>query len=165
MKYFIDNIDNLIIILNNNDEIKDNLDNNILSWISFKIICNYNYNKKYNKHSYTFWYPLCIHNYHFEDLNDNNYIVNIDFTINSDNIKIDYFEINKHYLNKLTKALFKFIYNIAKKNKINVIIKDVYFNLIEYNNIFADENFILTEEKCNNPFWIMSKKEIDINNN
>ena len=105
-----------------------------------------------------------------------NLIACLDYTINNDHIKIEYLSISDDFdinyrkniiLNdndaiELKNSLILYIENIAKINNLNKIIIDVHNNLKYYNKYFKDNNFIITDKRCNdNPFWIETEKIIN----
>ena len=98
-------------------------------------------------------------------INKNDNFIKIDYLYISDN---DYSTISPHTkdysLNDcdalyLKKSLLKYVENIALTNNINKIIIDVHHNLKNYNKLYFDEGFIVSDFKCSdNPCWIEAVK-------
>jgi len=112
-------------------------------------------------------------------IEDNEIIACLDFIIKKDNITIEYLSIenedfHKDYYNELSgkkvnneikekikKILLEYVYKIAKKNNINLILLDVHSNLKKYNREYKKEGFILSNNRClDNHYWIESYKII-----
>ena len=101
--------------------------------------------------------------------NEKNIILCVNYYINTDNIKIDYLNINNdYYANKydeikiiddnelklIKNSICDYIKYIANINDIPKIIIDVHSNLERYNKELKDIGFINTNKKCiDNPFW------------
>jgi hypothetical protein len=135
--------------------------------------CIEDYNLKYIR----IWKSKACFNYYFNKMHmTDNLIACLDYTINNDHIKIEYLSISDDFdinyrkniiLNdndaiELKNSLILYIENIAKINNLNKIIIDVHNNLKYYNKYFKDNNFIITDKRCNdNPFWIETEKIIN----
>jgi hypothetical protein len=104
----------------------------------------------------------------------NNIILQADYSMNDNDIKIEYLNINNdYYSNKfnelkiltndecflLKNAIFNYIEHDAYKNSKNKIIIDIHSNLERYNNELKDLGFINTNRKClDNSFWYEAEK-------
>jgi len=166
--------------INNKNDVK-----NIDFWLKEKIVVKETNYDKYNYTSLRLWKSLAFNDYYFEDQSNDNYLGGIDYIINNDNIKIEYHSANdkenynlcnnnntygictqNYYVNEddskiIKEALLKYIINIAKKNNIKKIHKDVHSSLKTYKEEYEPYGFKLTKKRCNdNPYWIISEKNI-----
>ena len=100
--------------------------------------------------------------------NLNNYVAALDYSINTDNIKIEYINVdncennnyNDFYFDEkegfeLKKSLIIYVKNMAKEENKNKIIVDVHHNLNTYNSLYLKEGFsITTRNSTRSPQWI-----------
>jgi hypothetical protein len=149
------------------------------------IIKHYNYNTNFRNnieyHNLKCWKSKCILKFYFENLNDENTIFYLDYSINNNIIKIDNLYVNNDfYDNKyrdffenrkfllktdettlILKSLINFIEKFAKKNNINKIVIDIHNNLERFNYELKNLGFIITEKiSLINPFWLEAEKII-----
>jgi len=131
--------------------------------------CNDNDNNKYtliisNKNTY-----YTIEAYKYKDT-----ILNANYNINRDNIKIEYLYINNdYYANKYNKriiitndeykslheAIFNYIEMTAYKNGKTKVIIDIHNNMERYEYELRDIGFIKTDRRClDNSFWYEAEK-------
>ena len=126
-----------------------------------------------NRHIIRIWKTKSLFDYWYNDFHDysRNFIGALEYTINDEDIKIDYLYINdssnninfRLYNNPLDeyesedlfKSLINFIKIIGKKEKKYKIIKDVHKNLRIYEKYYYYNGFKVTDRKSiDNPFWI-----------
>lgn len=121
------------------------------------------------------WNVNSISNYWYEEFTAEKFLVAIDYRIEQDRIKIEYFNMNNHNIRKynkhcncltdddaheLTVSIVIFIEKIARENNKNKIVIDVHNNLKIYNKYYKDF-FEVTSRKClDNPYWIEVEKNI-----
>lgn len=100
--------------------------------------------------------------------NMNDFIGALHYSINPDNIKIKYMDIdicknddyndfcfNEKEAFEIKKSLIAYVKNLAKEEKKSKIIVDVHHNMKTYNSLFLKEGFTITARKSNhNPHWI-----------
>lgn len=127
----------------------------------------------YNKDIYNtirIWRTKSFLDYWYNDkTSSKGFIGALDYTVNNENIKIEYLYINDtnnncpYYDNPLnnnesfllTKSLINLIRKIAKEENKDKIIIDAHQNLKIYNKYYKREGFVKTERKSNdNPFWL-----------
>ena len=156
------NLKDTCLYLQNNYSSKNNID-----ILSDKIVIKHSLFE--NQHSIKIWKTKTLFNYWYDDnFSANKFIGIIDFTINKDNIKIDYFNINdtESYINdnfklndndakELTKSMIDFVKKIGKEEEKNKIIIDVHNNLRIFNKYYSNEGFIATPRKTyDHSLWI-----------
>jgi len=104
----------------------------------------------------------------------NNYVAALDYSVNPDNIKIEYINVdncdndnyNDFYFDEkeafeLKKSLIAYAKNLAKEENKNKVIVDVHHNLNTYNSLYLNEGFKVTDRNSTHgPHWI----EIEYNN-
>jgi hypothetical protein len=117
------------------------------------------------------WKTKSVFDYFFSIFcyNNTNFIGAIDYSINDDNIRIEYLFINdnddknKFYDNildenesiKLTKSLINYIKILAKEKNKNKIVVEVHNNLRLYKKYYMNEGFIINNDKStSDPCWI-----------
>ena len=123
-------------------------------------------------------YTLIISNkntyYTVEAYKYTNVILNANYNINRDNIKIEYLYINNdYYANKfnekliltdyeyisLKEAIFNYIEMTAYKNGKTKLIIDIHNNMERYEYELKDIGFIKTDRRClDNSFWYEAEK-------
>lgn len=100
--------------------------------------------------------------------NLNNYVAVLDYSVNPDNIKIEYINVdncdnnnyNDFYFDEkeafeMKKSLIVYVKNLAKEENKNKIIVDVHHNLNTYNSLYLKEGFsITTRNSTRSPQWI-----------
>jgi len=98
----------------------------------------------------------------------NNYVAALDYSVNPDNIKIEYINVdncennnyNDFYFDEkqtfeLKKSLIAYVKNLAKEENKNKVIVDVHHNLNTYNLLYSTEGFkVTTRNSIHGPHWI-----------
>jgi hypothetical protein len=158
-------------------DISNLLEHNIIrsNYISNNIAVKHDI--KNNLNMIRIWNVNPISKYWHEDFAAEKFIVAIDYKIEPDRIKIEYFNVNNNKYSKynkhcnyltdsevheLTVSILIFVEKIARKNNKNKIVIDVHNNLKTYNKYYKDF-FEVTSRKClDNPFWIEVEKNIHL---
>jgi hypothetical protein len=119
------------------------------------------------------WRTKSLFNFWYDDFTNSQgrFVAAIDYTINDDNIKIEYLNINdgEDYPNKLckldsveasilTSALIDFMKIKAKEENKQKLIIDVHRSLRIYEKYYRELGFIITDRKARyNSHWIESE--------
>ena len=112
------------------------------------------------------WETKVLFNYWHNNFKSKYFIGALDYKINNDNIKIEYFNIaddesysynklNSNDSSELTQALIDLIINKAKEGNKRKIVIDVHNNLRLYHKYYKYNYFDITNHKClDNSTWI-----------
>jgi hypothetical protein len=121
------------------------------------------------------WNIIPKYNYWHEKITSKNFIININYTIGKEQIKIESFTINdktycqysenKNFLsednsNEIKKSIIIFIENIAKANNKNKIIIDVHDGLEIYNKYYKECFQLTNRRSLTSRFWLEAEKNI-----
>jgi hypothetical protein len=169
---------NKTILLYNFTNLLELLNNKEIIDIRDKFECNYYYGNriaikhynKLNKHTIRIWKTKSLLDIWYNDFNCKEFLGALDYTIDDNEIKINYLNVNKtgnndmymysNYLEEydteeLINALIYYIKLIGKKENKEKIILDVHGNLIYFNLYYYYNGFNVTNRKCkDNPYWI-----------
>ena len=165
---------NKITLLSSLCDIHNLLQFNIVKTNNFynKIAVEHYFINNCNMNVIRIWNVKSIYNWWNQKSSLNNFVMAIDYKINKDEVKIEYFNINhrkddvencknikndvltENEIYELLNSTIIFIENIAKENNKNKIIIDVHNDLEIYNKYYKDF-FQLTNRKTSDiPFWL-----------